>query len=443
MGSTWIRGKRIGRGAFGTVCVALNKLDGCVFAVKSVDFKTALPAQLEALENEIRILQRISSPHVVTFLGDDVTCEQRNLHMEYMPHGTLADLDADVDESLVRRYTWCLVSALRHVHANGVVHCDVKGKNVLVGDGCLCKLSDFGSAAEFSVDGVGIPATVPRGSPLWMAPEVIRREWQGPASDVWSLGCTVIEMITGKPPWVGNAIDALTRIGFSCELPEFPRGLSELGRDFLEKCLRREPWRRWSCDQLLQHPFLLPCAEIVESSPRCVLDRVDSEFYYEEEEVETRTETNDENWVKDRIGKLAMSDWANWETEGWVVVRELTFDSEPSVAVDSCDDVKEATCPECFEIARVEEGIHVGTILENIDLEKKMVKLEIWNLGWRGNYKEKEAGGWKNVDRKKGIIIKMNICRVNCKLLKSQCFFLYIYVLRLFMMITFQFLIAL
>ncbi|KAG4387279.1 hypothetical protein GLYMA_11G169901v4 [Glycine max] len=137
MGSSWIRGKCVGKGAFGTVSVALRKRDDQtqIFAVKSVDLKTGLPGQLEALENEIRILQRMSSPHVVTFLGDDATCEQRNLHMEYMPGGTLADLDADVDEILVRHYTWCLVSALKHLHANGVVHCDVKGKNVLVGDG--------------------------------------------------------------------------------------------------------------------------------------------------------------------------------------------------------------------------------------------------------------------------------------------------------------------
>ncbi|XP_020234874.1 mitogen-activated protein kinase kinase kinase 17-like [Cajanus cajan] len=245
MGS-WIRGKCIGKGAFGSVSVAFRKRDGSIFAVKSVGLKTGLPGQLEALENEIRILQRVSSsPHVVTFLGHDATCEQRNLHIEYLPGGTLADLDADVDESLLRKYTWCLVSALRHVHANGVVHCDVKGRNVLVGaGGAGCKLVDFGSAAEFSGEGLPAAAT-PRGSPLWMAPEVIRRERQGPAADVWSLGCTVVEMLTGKPPWPGSAaVEALSRIGFSGEVPEFPRRLSELGRDFLEKCLRREPCRR-------------------------------------------------------------------------------------------------------------------------------------------------------------------------------------------------------
>ncbi|KAK7333213.1 hypothetical protein VNO80_29978 [Phaseolus coccineus] len=438
MVSTWVRGKCIGKGAFGTISVALRKLEAQtqIFAVKSVDIKTGLPGQLEALENEIRILQRMSSPHVVTFLGEDTTSEKRNLHMEYMPGGTLADLDADVEEYLVRQYTWCLVSALKHVHANGVVHCDVKGKNVLIGDGangCSCKLADFGSAMEFA--GEGLPAASPRGSPLWMAPEVIRQECQGPASDVWSLGCTVIEMLRGKPPWEGNAVDALSRIGFSGEVPGFPRRLSELGRDFLEKCLRWEPRRRWSCDQLLEHPFLLPCGVIVESSPRCVLDRVDSEFAEfdeedeeDEEEEEETMRTENEKSARDRIGNLAMSVGVDWETQGWVMVRELALDAEP-VAGDSSEDVREGMILGNFEILRVERGIHVGTNLKCVGLEKKMEKFGMWSLSgrrWLVQYNRLSECelGWENVDKKKRMIMKIKIYKLYRKLLESHCLFL-------------------
>ncbi|XP_022642882.1 mitogen-activated protein kinase kinase kinase 17 [Vigna radiata var. radiata] len=434
MVSTWVRGKCIGKGAFGTVSVALRKLDAQtqIFAVKSVDIKTGLPGQLEALENEIRILRRMSSPHVVTFLGEDTTCEKRNLHMEYLPCGTLADLDPDVDEYLVRQYTWCLVSALKHVHGNGVVHCDVKGKNVLVGDGANgrnCKLADFGSAMEF--DGEGLPAASPRGSPLWMAPEVIRRECQGPASDVWSLGCTMIEMLTGKPPWEGNSVDALSRIGFSGEVPGFPRRLSELGRDFLEKCLRREPWRRWSCDQLLEHPFLLPCGVIVEWSPRCVLDRVDSEFAEFDEEEEQEEEemiTESENSARDRIGNLATSVGVNWEAPGWMMVRELAFDAEPVVA-DSSENVREGLILENFENLRAERGIQERRNWECESLKKEMVKLGMWCLGGRRwllqyNRRSECECGWENVDKKKRMILKIKIYKLYFKLLKSHCLYL-------------------
>lgn len=323
--------------------------------MKSVDRKTGLSSQVEALENEIRILKQVSSSHVVAYLGHDVTCENnatslfRNLHLEYMPGGTVADLaHADVDERLVRRYAWCLVSALRDIHAQGFVHCDVKGRNVLLsGDGAVAKLADFGSAVEFSGKDL---MTLPRGSPMWMAPEVVRRERQGAESDVWSLGCTVVEMVTGKPAWEDRGVDTLSRIGYSDELPEFPSELSELGRDFLEKSLRRNPRERWSCDQLLQHPFLLPYDRVYESSPRCVLDWVDSDFTesdndFEEEEVFLKINNNSEdNSVKNRISKLVTVSRVNWETQGWVVVREIEIESngEPTTMRTergACDDV--------------------------------------------------------------------------------------------------------
>ncbi|KAG2290798.1 hypothetical protein Bca52824_050402 [Brassica carinata] len=312
------------KGCFGTVSKAVSKIDGRVFAVKSVDLAACLPSQSESLDNEIAILRSLKPhPHIVTFLGDDVSKEGttsfRNLHLEYLHEGDVANGGTIVNETLLRRYVWCLVSALRHVHSNGIVHCDVKAKNVLVADGGRSvKLADFGSAVELENPTVAI---APRGSPLWMAPEVVRRNYQGPESDVWSLGCTVIEMLTGKPAWEDNGFESLSRIGFSSELPFIPAGVSELGRDFLEKCLRRDRSQRWSCDQLLDHPFLRQDQHSVlttESSPRCVLDWVSSEFEEEEEESDVSRDTVS---AVARISKLATRVGAIWESDGWIEVR--------------------------------------------------------------------------------------------------------------------------
>ncbi|XP_010541461.1 PREDICTED: mitogen-activated protein kinase kinase kinase A-like [Tarenaya hassleriana] len=333
--SSWHRGKVLGRGCFGTVNLAVNRSDGTIFAVKSVDRSTCLPCQLQSLENEIRILRSVSSSlHVVRFLGDDVTREGtttfRNLHLEYMPRGSLADVAGDyLDEQLIRLFTRCLVTALRHAHTLGIVHCDIKARNVLLGvEPGSVKLADFGSATEIKPGGRnGFRSQVlPRGSPLWMAPEVIRREYQGPESDVWSLGCTVIEMVTGKPPWRDCGVDALKIIGFSGELPSFPTRLSEIGRDFLDKCLRRDPSERWDCDQLLHHPFLswYTFSAMSEPSPRRVLDLV----FEEDGESESATESNSnlemsESAARWRMGRLATSRGAIWasESDGWLAVR--------------------------------------------------------------------------------------------------------------------------
>ncbi|CAN7115241.1 unnamed protein product [Brassica rapa subsp. narinosa] len=327
--SPWIRGSCIGRGCFGTVSKAVSKIDGGVFAVKSVDLATCRPSQSESLENEITILRSLKShPHIVRFLGDDVSKEGttsfRNLHLEYSPEGDVSNGGIVVDETLLRRYAWCLVSALGHVHSNGIVHCDVKSKNVLVvNGGSSVKLADFGSAMEFKKPTAGI---APRGSPLWMAPEAIRGEYQGPESDVWSLGCTVIEMLTGKPAWEDNGFDSLSRIGYSNELPFIPAGVSELGRDFLDKCLRRDRSQRWSCGQLLEHPFL--CQDhhsfVTESSPRCVLDWVNSDFEEDEESDVSRVESTVSAMA--RMSKLATTGGVKWESNGWIEVRANAFE---------------------------------------------------------------------------------------------------------------------
>ncbi|KAI4373386.1 hypothetical protein MLD38_011516, partial [Melastoma candidum] len=337
--SNWIRGKCIGKGAFGAVHLAFDRRNGVVFAVKSVDVSACLPSQRESLENEIAILRSLPpSPFIVQYLGDDVSKDldlrlSRNLHLEYLPGGTAADFASgkfsEADERVLRSRVRCMVGSLRHLHENGIVHCDVKGRNVLVGSGIeVAKLADFGSAVR--LEDLGQSRIVPRGSPLWMAPEVVRGEMIGPKSDVWSLGCTVIEMATGKPAWEDEGIDTLTRIGYSNKLPKFPIQLSKQGHDFLEKCLRRDYAERWSCDRLLMHPFLAtdsanPTAiERPGYSPRCVLNWPDYSSEEDDGEVSTSKPTpGREDAARRVIGELCSSNGPSWEREGsdWVEAR--------------------------------------------------------------------------------------------------------------------------
>ncbi|KAE8711225.1 Clathrin, heavy chain isoform 1 [Hibiscus syriacus] len=241
------RGKCLGKGSFGTVTSATNKSDSAIFAVKSVDLARSFPSQLESLENEIRILRSLSSPYVVEYLDDDVTMNESltatsgNLHIVYLSSGTVADEAivktrlADLEEKILWCHTRCLVSAFNYVHNFGSAMVEIKMESS--DDRCRSMIS-------------------PRGSPLWMAPEVIRGEYQEPESDVWSLGCTVIEMVMAKPAWEDQGFNSLNRIANSDELLELPAQLSKLGQDFVDKCLRWDRNQRWSCDQLLQHPFV-------------------------------------------------------------------------------------------------------------------------------------------------------------------------------------------
>ena len=126
---------------------------------------------------------------------------------------------------IIRLYTRQILQGLEYLHQNGFTHRDIKGANILVSNDGTIKLADFGTSKRVSVQSTcGNKATL-KGTPQWMAPEVIRaqqgsRQWR--KADIWSVGCTVIEMATGKPPWsnFSNQMQALYHIAM--ETSEVP-----------------------------------------------------------------------------------------------------------------------------------------------------------------------------------------------------------------------------
>ncbi|CAH9116430.1 unnamed protein product [Cuscuta europaea] len=250
---SWIKGQIIGRGSSAFVSIAVSRHSGEIFAVKSAEISKS-----EFLRREQHILSNLNCPQIVEYRGYDVTSENNkivfNLMMEYMPGGTLDG--GRHDESSVCRYTRQIVQGLVYLHSNGIVHCDIKGSNVLLGEGGAAKIADFGCAKWLNParDGRDLIA----GTPLFMAPEVAQGKDQGFPADIWSLGCTIIEMATGVSPWPNFTCPAtmLFKIAFSGELPPVPEFLSDQAKDFLMKCLKTNPKERWTAAQLIRHPFL-------------------------------------------------------------------------------------------------------------------------------------------------------------------------------------------
>ncbi|KAE9591920.1 putative mitogen-activated protein kinase kinase kinase STE-STE11 family [Lupinus albus] len=269
--SEWVKGKLVGSGSFGTVHLAMSKFTGALFVVKSAH----LGAGREALDNEVKILKSLrSSPYIVQCLGTEEEGQRNNnnnlnVFMEYMAGGSLADVarkfGGSLNEEVVRVYTREILLGLKHLHQHGIVHCDLKCKNVLLGSCGNIKLADFGSAirvTDSKGDDGGLKnclVSVVGGTPLWMAPEVLRNEMLDFSADIWSLGCTVIEMATGTPPWAGevsNPMAAMLRIAHGDGVPQFPTHFSTGALNFLSKCLERDPQKRFTADELLNHPFI-------------------------------------------------------------------------------------------------------------------------------------------------------------------------------------------
>lgn len=251
------------------LCVVLHPPSNQVFALKSVT-STALPREMRQLENEEFALQKLKGCSNVVQLLHSLSTESegvrtKSLLLEYVSGGSfsavLKHCGGALPEQAVRRYARGVLQGLADVHAQGLVHCDVKGANILICKNTQdTKLCSFGYSMQ---QGDALKRVKKKqrlqGTYNWMAPEVMRQEDQTQASDVWSYGCTVLELLTGVPPWSDHAkADSLTEIiGYGAETPPLPDFVSAECKNFLQACLQREPEDRPTAQQLLQHPFCL------------------------------------------------------------------------------------------------------------------------------------------------------------------------------------------
>ncbi|KAF6162792.1 hypothetical protein GIB67_029061 [Kingdonia uniflora] len=263
----WRKGELIGCGAFGRVYMGMNLDSGELLAVKQVLIasnnasKEKAQAHIRELEEEVKLLKNLSHPNIVRYLGTAREEGTLNILLEFVPGGSISSLlgkFGSFPEAVIRMYTKQLLLGLEYLHRNGIMHRDIKGANILVDNkGCI-KLADFGASKQVVELATITGAKSMKGTPYWMAPEVILQTGHNFSADIWSVGCTVIEMATGKPPWSEKyqEVAALFHIGTTKSHPPIPEHLSLEAKDFLLKCLQKEPNLRSAASELLQHPFV-------------------------------------------------------------------------------------------------------------------------------------------------------------------------------------------
>ncbi|CAL8294141.1 unnamed protein product [Lota lota] len=261
----WRQGKLLGRGAFGEVYLCYDADTGRELAAKQVPFDPDCKdtsKEVNALECEIQLLKNLRHERIVQYYGSLRDLEQRKLtiFVEFMPGGSIKDqLKAygALTENVTRRYTRQILQGVFYLHSNMIVHRDIKGANILRDSSGNIKLGDFGASKRIQticMSGTGIKSVT--GTPYWMSPEVINGEGYGRKADVWSVACTVVEMLTQKPPWAEyEAMAAIFKIATQPTRPLLPAGVSDASRDFLRQVFVEEKWRP-TAELLLGHPFV-------------------------------------------------------------------------------------------------------------------------------------------------------------------------------------------
>ena len=207
------------------------------------------------------MLSTLRNENLVSYVTSAVAGGHVFIGIELMPGGSVSGLLKEFNKlptNVVLRYTRDMVRGLRYLHSKSVIHRDLKPANILLLLDGTCKLADFGASLflqKIGQDGKSM------GTPLYMSPEACK----GKAcyvSDIWSLGITVYEMLSGDLPYSAESrmCDA---IGFTFQVaqqrlkPNFPTNLPNDVSSFLNSCVEHDSESRPTANSLLTHPYLL------------------------------------------------------------------------------------------------------------------------------------------------------------------------------------------
>ncbi|KAK4242404.1 hypothetical protein C8A03DRAFT_40220 [Achaetomium macrosporum] len=298
---------RIGKGSFAKVYSGRHKVTGALVAIKSVDVARMTRKLKENLYGEINILRRLRHPHIVALHDCIESATHIHLVMEFCELGDLSEFikgrdklisqaathelarkypappGSGLNEVVTRHFLKQLASAVRFLREANLVHRDIKPHNLLLlpspqhreankqvkqilgashdsltpAAGLvslpMLKLADFGFARVLPSTSL---AETLCGSPLYMAPEILRYQRYGPEADLWSVGTVLYEMATGKPPFrAGNHVELLRKIETADDHIKFPRECvvsSEL-KGLIRALLKRNAVERLPFEDFFEH----------------------------------------------------------------------------------------------------------------------------------------------------------------------------------------------
>ncbi|RPB26853.1 Pkinase-domain-containing protein [Terfezia boudieri ATCC MYA-4762] len=266
--------KKVGQGASGSVYVAkvnsgatqspaytmLSKERGAPItrvAIKQMDL--AHQPRKELIVNEILVMKESTHPNIVNFLDAFLRgSSELWVVMEYMEGGALTDVidNNTLEEDQIATICYETCKGLEHLHAQNIIHRDIKSDNVLLDGMGHVKITDFGFCAKLTEQKSKRATMV--GTPYWMAPEVVKQKEYGSKVDIWSLGIMAIEMIESEPPYLNEEpLKALYLIAtHGTPTLKKPDKLSKELKGFLAVCLCVDVKSRATAEELLKHEFL-------------------------------------------------------------------------------------------------------------------------------------------------------------------------------------------
>nr|XP_043607157.1 serine/threonine-protein kinase TIO [Erigeron canadensis] len=254
----------VGEGSFGKVYKGRRKFTGQTVAMKFILKHGKSEKDIQNLRQEIEILRKLKHENIIQML-DSFESPQEFCVVTEFAQGELFEIledDKCLPEEEVQKIAKQLVRALHYLHSNRIIHRDMKPQNILICAGGVVKLCDFGFARAMSTNTVVLRSI--KGTPLYMAPELVREQPYNHTADLWSTGVILYELFVGQPPFYTNSVYALIRHIIKDPV-KYPDNMSSNFRSFLRGLLNKDPHNRLTWPKLLDHPFVLETLEDVEA----------------------------------------------------------------------------------------------------------------------------------------------------------------------------------
>lgn len=246
---------QIGEGSFGKVYKARRKYTGRLVAIKMINKLGQSKEDLQSFRREISILQKVDHPNIMRMLEIFETNTDFCLVTE-LGRGDLFQIITDnqsLPENILRSISAQLVSALNYLHSQRIIHRDLKPQNVLISSNGTIKICDFGFARVLSNTTLALNSI--KGTPLYMAPELVQEHQYNEKVDIWSIGIILYELYYGRTPFFTNSFYKLIQMIVNDSIT-WPGPISDDFKDFLSSMLQKDPEMRASCADLLGMRFI-------------------------------------------------------------------------------------------------------------------------------------------------------------------------------------------
>ena len=252
--------KELGSGSFGNVYLVKHKKTKAEYAIKAIDKRNKTNQEEKPyFRREVEVMYKIHHPNVVKLFGHFEDNNYCYFIMEYISKGNVYNLlPTDKKKRLSTKVCASIIkdviSAVYFLHKMKppIIHRDIKPENVLLSEGLVAKLTDFGWSNYIQENEKRKTVC---GTPIYLSPEILLEKEHNEAVDIWCIGVLLFELVTADVPFQGDDIDTLKENILKLKIA-WPKDINTDAKNLIMKILKLDPRQRLSLEDMLKHPFI-------------------------------------------------------------------------------------------------------------------------------------------------------------------------------------------